>query len=375
MNKIAVAGARCLTALLAFTAVAVWTCPAVDAAVSPAPVENPGLRWLVVRTTPSLPNVQFVFAGSPMTTDATGETRMLITQAQLDAFRANREALLQPAAPTFAVGPGVRARFAGWGKSTYNYSATDKTGDIENASFDLEYLTTFSFTDHRGRSLPASKIQSVQLRSSTGGTIDVEPDASAWLQGSRSVANADGFDARDTYYKITKVMSDGSNVVHEAQQRFYPSRTQAPVVELLFFSVTFGAHDALFGRRIGSGIDLEYPDGHVRHVGFHRGHTARMTDLPRGRYRVTVKHAGFLGSRPIRLSRNQVVDIQVVSYLDVFIFALLFGEIAALVLIVGHRRRARAATEAPSSVAVERELVPQETDPGVLVASGREQAT
>jgi len=374
MKRMSVATAGLFALLLVFAAMGIATGPQAGA-VSPAPVETPGLRWLVVRTTPALPNVEFQFAGSPMTTDANGEARMLITQAQLEAFRADRDALLKPTAPTFDVGPGVRARFSGWGSSTYNYSATDKTGDLENASFDLEYLTTFSFSDPGGQQQPASKIQSLQLRSSTGATIDMEPDAAVWLQGSRSVPTANGFEMRETTYRITKVMAAGSNVVHEAQQQFSPSRTQAPEIELLLFSVTFRAHDAFLGRPIGSGIDLEFPDGHVRHVQFQHGRTVRVHDLPRGHYRVTIKHAGFLSTRPMRISQNQVVDVPVVSYLDVVGAALLLGAIAALVVIVGYRRRARSATEVSSSVPSGGVVAEDDADSGLLVPSGREQAT
>jgi hypothetical protein len=179
------------------------------------------------------------------------------------------------------------------------------------------------------------------------------------------VPDPKGFEARDTDYKFTKVMMAGSNVVHEAQQQFFPSRDQTPVVKLLLYSATFSARDLIFGGTIGSGIDLEYPDGHVRHMEFQKGHTVRIDDLPRGHYNVTANALAFRVSQSMTLSKDQNVDFRVITYYDAVVVAVFLGVIVALLLVVGHRmrRRARGVTEEPTPVPVERELVIQGADP------------
>ena len=67
-----------------------------------------------------------------------------------------------------------------------------------------------------------------------------------------------------------------------------------------------------------------------------------MESLPRGDYRVSVDALGISSSRPIALSGDQKVRLQVISWLDVAIVLLGLPSIALALLYVRRPRRAAA---------------------------------
>jgi len=129
------------------------------------------------------------------------------------------------------------------------------------------------------------------------------------------------------------VIIDGSNVVSQAQQRFYVHPNDVWTVKLLLYSAGFTARDALFRFPIGTGIHMEYPDGDVKTFNFNSNQEYTSTGLARGIYRVTVIGAkGFAPPTPIALSRNQDVELMVFSYLDMSILGAI-GVVLALGLL------------------------------------------
>jgi hypothetical protein len=150
------------------------------------------------------------------------------------------------------------------------------------------------------------------------------PDAQ-WLKAGRVVRRVNGLEVTEIQYSVESAMVAGSNVVHRAQQRFYPSESQQWPVQLLLYSASFSARDAIFGFPIGSGINLTYPDGHVEAYEFGPSAELSLELLPRGEYKVQVTGRGYSPPSPVALSRDQVVSLQVVSYLDL---AVMFSVIA-----------------------------------------------
>ncbi|HEY7134457.1 MAG TPA: hypothetical protein VIB48_05275 [Acidimicrobiia bacterium] len=297
----------------------------------------PGVRLLRIVTVPPIAGATFTFGGVTTTTGDAGDAQLSITAAQRSQLVADRNGTLTLTNPTVAVDPGIRSVFTGWsGNGSYRQGIETQT-----ATFRTEYLVGFRFVNRRGAPVTPNLLQSMQLQSSVGETIDLKTADPIWVQGSQVVTGSQGLEARDIFYKINRVVVAGSNVVNSAQQRFFPSQTSTVNVRLLFYTVRFVATDAMFGGGIGKGIDLQYPDGRVRHVDFGKGHAVTVDDIPRGDYHVTVIGGGLKMSRPVSISRDQQADLDVISYLDVGIVGLALGAVALAVLWFGLRLRQR----------------------------------
>ena len=129
-----------------------------------------------------------------------------------------------------------------------------------------------------------------------------------------------------------RVVHDEAFVVAEM---FEPHRQKELAIKLLFYCAEFTAHDALFKFPIGKGVKLTFPDGRVQRYEFDSGSTLKIDRLPRGEYWVEVEGPGMSFLRPVTLSRNQKVPLEVLSWVDIaFVFGVL-GAIALGLLLVG----------------------------------------
>jgi hypothetical protein len=134
----------------------------------------------------------------------------------------------------------------------------------------------------------------------------------------------------------------GANVVNESQQRFLPAQQQNVEVDLLFYGIDVHAHDALFGFSSDSAVDLIYPDGTSRRFSLDDNGQLRIPALPRGDYTLTTSGSGPHMSRPLAISREQVVDLAVYSWLDVLTILAGFLVLTAGLAVWGRARRSRA---------------------------------
>jgi hypothetical protein len=293
----------------------------------------PGVNLLSIQTSPSVPGAKFTFAGVTVTADSAGVASMQISPAQRQLLRQNRAGELQVTTPTVDVRQGVRAQFSGW------YKDGDYRAGVESqiATFEFEYLTSFNFTNPKGRAVSPALLTSMQLQSSVGEIIDLDSADPLWLQGSQM----DGLDSKEIFYKVNSVVVAGSNVVNSAQQRLYPAQQSVNTLTLLFFSARFVATDAMFGGGIGKGIELTYPDGSVREFSFGKAHAVTVDDLPRGDYHVTVVGGGLRMARPVSISRTQEADLDVISYLDVAVVGVAMAILALAILWLGLQLRRR----------------------------------
>jgi hypothetical protein len=297
----------------------------------------PGINLLSIQTTPPVPGAKFTFAGVTVTADPSGIATMEITPVQRLVLRDNRAEQLQIATPTVDVRQGMRAQFTGWFKDGVYRAGVES----QTATFEFDYLTSFNFANLKGRVVAPSLMSSMQLQSSVAETVDIESADPVWLQGTQIVTGGNGPESKDIFYKINRVVVAGSNVVNSAQQRFVPSQQQVTTVKLLFYSARFVATDAMFGGGIGKGIDLQYPDGKVRHIPFARGHAVTVDDLPRGDYHVTVVGGGLRMARPVSISRNQEADLDVITFLDVAVVGIALVVLALVIFWFGLQLRRR----------------------------------
>jgi hypothetical protein len=146
---------------------------------------------------------------------------------------------------------------------------------------------------------------------------------------------------RPVYHSVQRVIVDGSNVINRGQQRFFPVRERRPQIQLLFFSARFRARDALFGFPVGSAVRLEYPNGRRERFEFGSDSELTLDSLPRGDYEVDVEGAGVSFSRPLSLSRNQDLELEVVTWLDFAAALLLLTAIVLGLLLIGRPRLVR----------------------------------
>jgi hypothetical protein len=173
------------------------------------------------------------------------------------------------------------------------------------------------------------------LTSSTGVRETFSDSEPKWLPGGRAVRRSTGLEETKILYSVDTVTVRGSNVVNSKQQRFYPSESRDWQIQLSLYAARFTARDALFRFPIGSGIQLEYPDGHTEQVPFESSGETTVTSLPRGTYHVKVDGPGLSFSRPIVLSRDQELQLEVISYYDMAAVSVLLTSIVLGLLFIG----------------------------------------
>lgn len=190
-----------------------------------------------------------------------------------------------------------------------------------------------------GKPIDPKIVQGYQLKSRIGTVIKVKGAGPVTLKSSRVVRYSKRLLSKPIEWSIEKVMVDGANVVQRARIRFIPSRLRGAVdVPLLFFRARISSSDALFGFPIGKEVLLAYPSGRLRRVPLGPDGTVTLPALPRGEYQVKALAGGMSPERPVALSRNQIVDLKVVSWLDIGVAVALLGGIALALPLIGRGR-------------------------------------
>jgi hypothetical protein len=233
---------------------------------------------------------------------------------------------------------------------------------------------TYRFTPHfvrrGGSALPAGAVQSYTLKSRTGALVTVKGTSPVRLQGSRVVPFTGEFVSKDIEWAIQSVMVDGTNVVTRARQRFSPRKLHgAYEVPLLFFSAKVTSSDAIFGFPLGTSVTLTYPSGRTRLVKLSKDGTADLTGLPRGNFKIKADAPGVSPERPMALSRDQVVDLKVISYLDLALAAAVLGTLAILLLVIRRPHLRRLPGRRPVAHAPYRPELEVEPEPAEPVAT------
>jgi len=306
-----------------------------------AAAQNAGSRCLQraatlnVRTVPALAGVRFRLGATTFRTDARGVAE--VQASSCTTYRLQIAAVVQS-------GRERRAHFSRWSDNVFTRVRTVelKRNTALEVGFDVDRLVKETFVDLDGRSVPTKRVSSVTQTNSLGSSETFVPGAPRWLLASRIIRRSSGLRPTQILYSVQRVVIDGASVVRKAQQRFYPSQTQSVAIQLLLYNARISARDRLFGFPIGSGVELKFPDGHLERHAFGAGSTVFLESLPRGTYDVTVEAKGLKSTIPIALTKNQVVELKVVSNVDLLVFfgTLFFG--ATGLLLVGRPRlRAR----------------------------------
>ncbi len=314
--------------------------PAVPGPTAKHPFQ--GLRRLTVATIPPVPGMRFAVDGTEFVADSHGVASTVITKAQREAVRNARDQHLSVVTPVSEYEPGVRAHFSGWsGKGQYRGGPVPE--EYQRATFNIEYLTSFSFATPDGSKVASRTVDTMRLRSSTGSRMLLHRFGPVWLTGSLAATGHNGLQVRGVSYAVDDVVTQGATVVHRAQERFFPSRQKTVTIPLLLFDVQFVVHDAFFGSATGSAINLEFPDGTARRFPLDRHGAVTVPRLPRGSYQARVVGAGPGFSQKLTVSNGAPVALDALTWLDT---ALLVGFVLLVLvalLLAGRslRRRSR----------------------------------
>ncbi len=266
-----------------------------------------------IQTVPEVPGMRFSLEGREFEAGRDGRAH---PPPGLGGSRAAVRAL------DTEVAPGIRARFDSW------YDGR------RIAAIKLYYRVAPTFVDLSGRPVDPRLVTSVVMRGSQGRRQVFERGRSGWLQGNRVVPASHGTRSVAIYYSAQKALVDGSSVVHRGQQRFFPAKSRAMELRLLLFAARVTVRDALLGFPMGSVVRLEYPSGREQRHALGPGGELTLRSLPRGDYRVSVDALGISPSRPVALSRDQQVDLRVISWLDVGVLLLGLASIALVLLFL-----------------------------------------
>ena len=341
MTRLALAGgavlACCLGLALPQPALAAPGLPA-----GPAHAYAPSFPvTITVRTVPLLAGVRFTFDGKVMTTGGKGEasrtephnfSRHTLRLVDTGVSRGDRRYQFVRWAgqrdPDQAFRPTVHGL-----PMRANYTVT--------AAFAVRCPVTPRLTYQRGAPIDPARISRMTVRSDTGLAAALNPAGSTWLTCQTPIYRGSTIISHPLTYSVQSVEISGANVVHAGIERFQPASNSSPAIVGYFYDLTISAHDALFGSPTGSEAIVTLPNGLVRRVLLGTGHTAVLSNLPQGYYRVQVKAgASIVSAQGLRLSRDETVNLTAVSAADLAaVGGALAVAVAGLPLLSRARRR------------------------------------
>lgn len=322
---------------------------------------------LRLATVPPLPDIGFLFDGRTYYTDAEGV-------AVAEADQPGTYALeMLPTAQITGTNP-MQVSFARWHDNVFVPRRTvELQGDDELlVGLTRSYPIDMAFIDRQGQPVDTSRIMSVTVKSSHGTRYVFGPDDVEWRTANRIARLRNGLEATVVQYGIESVYVDGANVVNQNQQRFVVDGKATWTVQLLLYSARVRAKDALFGFPIGTGVNLHYPNGSQRFIPFDDNDELVIDNLARGLYRLQVVGAsGMAPLTPVSISRDQDVELKVLSALDLGL-AVSFGVVLALgLLIVGRPGLFLWALRLPGRLVSRRRLRVRPSADGLLPEQGQ----
>ncbi|MEY2581861.1 MAG: hypothetical protein QOE09_1710 [Ilumatobacteraceae bacterium] len=318
---------RCLASAAAACALIAIAGSSPSAAAPISPIPN-GPQTVELITIPTVVGATFNLNGALITTGADGLAKLPIG-APRDI---TKMILINP-------GSGLSSGKAEFIRLS---RAPDKDGVLRvYAFFKVSREVSFTFRDSLGNPLPTDRVTSLTVKSSIGESFTLSGDALSkpiLLPSERSVSFVNGDSAmKEIYYSVQEVVIAGSNTVYRSQQKFFPVKTSKFEVETVFYTLTIKTSDSLFGYATGSNVVIRWPDKHVTKVPIHSGR-AVLPALPRGEYEMRIEGAGLNTWRPISVSRDQTVELELLSYFDGVVVLALLTAVAAACVVVGRRR-------------------------------------
>ncbi|MEP6983980.1 MAG: Ig-like domain repeat protein [Chloroflexota bacterium] len=282
---------------------------------------------LTIKTVPPLANIPFSLDGKKFESDAQGVAHVEISK--LGEFPL--EVLLET---DTQISDDTRVTFDRWRDEYQPKRTINIQGDDEmEAGFSVSHPVSQIFSDLENNPVDMARINSITLQGTDGSKFTFNDGTVRWLRGGRIARRQNGLEATQIMYSVESVLINGSNTVNRYQQRFFVKPNDVWPIQLLLYHATFRAADAVFGFPVGKGINVKYPDGHIEFLPFGKDNEVKIGPVPRGEYKVQVMGAsGMSPETPLALSRNQELDLKVVSTLNLGLGASLgaFGVLGLL---------------------------------------------
>jgi hypothetical protein len=279
---------------------------------------------LTIVTVPRLAGVHLAFDGRTYVTGNQGKARIETTRGQ------HLLRILDTRLNT----PGVRSTFSRWedNKYTPTRAITIRRNTIVDAGFQQSVRVSFAFADLSGHPI-VGRVSRMTLSNTLGSRARFVPSWPQWLLATGLARSFRGLEPTFVQYSVERALVNGSNVVNQSQQRFYPAKTRRFTAHLLLYSARVRVRDFLFGTSIGNQLNLVYPNGN--RVAYPlKGGNLLLSSLPRGTYALHVHAGGYVPSVSLALSKNQSLDVKVVSYLDMaLLLVLVLVAVTVLILI------------------------------------------
>ena len=214
------------------------------------------------------------------------------------------------------------------------------------AALEVRRDVRLRFVDLLGEKVPANRVQQVDL--SGGGPMitltgrQVRDPVS--LPESIATEVAGHWQTRPVTWSVSAVRFDGGDAVFAGKQRYSPNAGRAWYVALSVFRVRVAVRDALFGSGVGSSVWITGPDGRGFPLRVGSASPGVVPAMVRGLYDLRVDAAVFGKHTKVLVSRDDLVQVRVVTPLDIAVFALAVLLIGACLVLLGGvvpRRRLR----------------------------------
>lgn len=214
-----------------------------------------------------------------------------------------------------------QVQFARWNDNVFTTKRTvyfPRSRKLE-AGFLINYQMNQKFYDTTGNLIDPKRVSSIVI-GGIGNTYTFDKAGPVWLPSNRLTRRiSEHLESQEIVYYFRNVVIDGANVINRSEQRFHIQPNDTWPIQVLLYSARFTARDAMFHFPIGRGIELTYPDGHKEKFMFNSAdRQIAIPSLARGSY--SAKIIGVGGSAPptpIYLSRDQDVELLMLSYLDI----------------------------------------------------------
>jgi len=271
-----------------------------------------------IYTVPPVPNASFKLNNKIYTADENGVADIVINSSGVYTLE------LLPITPDI-LPDNTRLEFARWNDNVFTanrvvYFPRDRRLEV---GFTVSYQVDQELYDTTGAVVDPARVSSMTVRG-VGNTFTFDGAGPHWLPANRLTRRiGERLQSEPILYYFREITIDGANVVNKGEQRFSILPNDVWPVQVLLYSAHFSARDAMFGFPIGKGIELTYPDGRKEEFLFDRGSAdVIIPALARGSYSARIIGAG--GSAPptsVHLSRNQDVELLMLSYLDIALIA------------------------------------------------------
>jgi len=290
---------------------------------------------VAIYTVPPVPGVSFKLNNQIVTSDENGVANIEANASgiySLEVLPINKNKL-----PS-----NVRMEFTRWNDNVFTAKRQvyfPRARRLE-AGFTVSYQVNQKFYDSKDELVDPARVSFMSVRG-VGNNNTFNKAGLLWLPANRLTRRiGERLETEEILYYFTNVTIDGANVINKSEQRFHIRPNDVWPIHVLLYSIHFSAQDAMFHFPIGKGIELTYPDGHKK-VFLFDSHNAEIVipSLARGSYSSKIIGAGGSApATPVHLSRDQDVDLLMLSYLDIILIVGIPLSIAIVFFFTGRPR-------------------------------------